>query len=131
LVLPQQLAAIPLVIAFTTTNKDLYFWLFPIMTILSSAALGPAAASVIDLVLPRMRGTATATFFIGTTLLGLAMGPYVAGYMSKVTGDLATGVLSLLAFAPISLAALLVAYRILPKAEASLLDRARAAGEAI
>jgi MFS family permease len=125
------LPAIPLVIAFTTENQTLYFWLFPVMTILSSAALGPSAACVIDLVLPRMRGTATATFFIGTTLLGLAMGPYVAGYMSKVTGDLATGILSLLALAPVSLGALFAAYRLLPKAETSLLERARAAGEVI
>ncbi len=130
-ILGSLLPAIPLVIAFTTDDQDVYFWLFPLMTILSSAALGPAAACVVDLVLPRMRGTATATFFIGTTLLGLAMGPYMAGYMSKVTGDLATGVMSLLVMAPVSFGALVAAYFLLPKAEASLVDRARAAGEVI
>lgn len=123
------LPAVPLVIAFTTENVTLFFWLFPVMTILASAALGPAAASVVDLVLPRMRGTATATFFIGTTLLGLAMGPYMAGYVSELTGSLATGVLSLLIVAPISIWALWRAYVLLPKAEATLIDRARAAGE--
>jgi MFS family permease len=101
------------------------------MTILSSSALAPAAASIVDLVLPRMRGTATASFFIGTTLVGLAMGPYMAGYMAHVLGDLGKGLLSLLVIGPISLGALIAAYRILPKAEATLLERARAAGEKI
>ena len=78
-----------------------------------------------------MRGAATATFFIGTTLIGLALGPYIAGRVSLATGDLGTGILSLLAAAPISVAAILILYRILPKAEASVVERARAAGEAI
>jgi MFS family permease len=93
--------------------------------------LGASAATALDLVLPRMRGAATATFFIGTTLVGLALGPYMAGKVSSVSGSLATGMLSLLLVAPISIAALIYAYRAVPKAEASMIDRARAVGEIV
>ena len=125
------LPIIPFVIAFTTRNLPLFYALYFPMTVLSSCALGAAAATTQDLVLPRMRGVATATFFIGTTLIGLALGPYIAGRVSLATGDLGTGVLSLLAAAPISIAAILILYRILPAAEATVVDRARATGEAI
>jgi MFS family permease len=65
-----------------------------------------------------MRGTATATFFIGTTMLGLALGPYLAGQVSTVSGSLSTGVLAILVAAPVGLTALIVAWRTLPAAEA-------------
>lgn len=122
---------VPFVMAFTTKSVIVYYAVQMPMTMLSSAALGASAATAVDLVLPRMRGTATATFFIGTTLIGIALGPYIAGKISTVTGDLATGMLSLLAVAPISLTCLVMAYRLVPKAEVTLLDRARAAGEPV
>lgn len=96
-----------------------------------SMYVGVAAATTQDLVMPRMRGAATATFFIGTTLFGLGLGPWFTGFVSKATGDLATGVLSLLLMAPFTVTCLYLVYRWLPAAEASRLDRARAAGEII
>jgi MFS family permease len=93
--------------------------------------VGVAAATTQDLVLPRMRGAATATFFIGTTLFGLGLGPWFTGFVSAMTGNLATGVLALLLMAPVTIVTLFTVYRLLPAAEASRLDRARAAGEAI
>jgi hypothetical protein len=78
-----------------------------------------------------MRGVATATFFLATTLVGLSLGPYMAGQVSSVTGNLATGILSVMAVAPISAILLILAYRSLPVAEASLVARARDAGEPI
>ncbi len=78
-----------------------------------------------------MRGTATATFFIGTTLIGLALGPYLAGRISTLSGSLSTGMLSLLLSVPITLAAGLVAYRRFPAAERTREKRARSAGEPI
>lgn len=99
--------------------------------LLASSALGAAAATTQELVLPRMRGTATATFFIGTTLIGLALGPYMAGYISATTGSLSTGVLSTLVALPIGIIALFIAYRTVPSTAANLLERARAAGETI
>ena len=119
-----------LVYAFTTSNVTGFYVASFLMSGLASAALGPAGATTQDLVLPRMRGTATATFFIATALVGLALGPYMTGYVSKVTGDLRTGLLSLLAVAPISLILLIFAWRSVPSAENNVLERARAAGEA-
>ena len=88
-----------------------------------AAALGAAAATTQDLVLPRMRGTATAAFFLGTTLVGLSFGPYMVGQISdlagtmvdgKLVGDLRTGILSLIGVAPIALILLFYAWRALP-----------------
>src|SRR3546814_2546429 len=53
-----------------------------------AAALGAAAATTQDLVLPRMRGTATAAFFLGTTLVGLSFGPYMVGQISDMAGTI-------------------------------------------
>src|SRR3546814_7483507 len=77
--------------------------------------------------LPRMRGTATATFFLATTLVGLALGPYMAGQVSAITHSLSPGVLSTLAIVPAGLIALLIAYRSVPAAADSAIERARAA----
>ena len=123
------LPIVPMVIAFTTRNLTLFYAMQLPTQALSSMALGAAAATTQDLVRPRRRGAATATFFLGTTLIGLALGPYLAGRMSIAIGDLGLGLLSLIAVVPISLAALVYLYRTLPLAESSLLDRARAAGE--
>lgn len=119
-----------LVYAYTTSSPTGFYIASFFMSGLASAALGPAGATTQDLVLPRMRGTATATFFIATALIGLALGPYFAGFMSTASGgNLRLGVLSLLAVAPISLILLLLAWRAVPAAEASVIERAREAGE--
>ena len=115
---------------YTTDDLGL-FLLYFIPLAAGSMYVGIAAATTQDLVLPRMRGAATATYFIGTTLLGLGLGPYFTGAVSKETGDLATGVLALLLMAPITMTCLYLAYRKLPAAEASRIERARAAGEPI
>ena len=122
---------IPVIIGYTTENVAIFYIASFTAQVLGSSALGAAAAQSQDLVLPRMRGTATATFFISTTLVGLALGPYMAGFVSTVTGSLRTGVLSLLIVSPISFILLLLAYRAVPAAEATIKDRARAAGEPV
>jgi MFS family permease len=122
---------VPFVIAFTTDSATIFYAAHFCAAIFTSAALGGTAATTQDLVLPRMRGVATATFFLATTLVGLSLGPYMAGQVSSVTGNLATGILSVMAVAPISAILLILAYRSLPVAEASLVARARDAGEPI
>lgn len=122
---------IPLIIAFTTENVALFYFLNFILSLFGSSALGAAAATTQDLVLPRMRGTATATFFLSTTLVGLALGPYMAGQVSTVTGSLSLGVLSMLVAAPIGTVLLIMAYRTVPEAERTIVERARAAGEPV
>lgn len=123
---------IPFVIlAFTATSTLVFYPAVFVAGICASTALGAAGATMQDLVLPRMRGTATGTFFIGTTLLGLAMGPYLAGRISTLSGSLSTGMLSLLLVSPITIAAGIAAYRLVPRAEANREAWARAAGEPI
>ncbi|MEI9851104.1 MAG: MFS transporter [Sphingomonas sp.] len=121
----------PMVMAFTADTPTMFFVMIPLTQFLASAALGAAAATTQDLVLPRMRGTATAAFFIGTTLIGLALGPYLAGRISHLTGDLATGVLALLVTVPVALIAGVTAWRLVPAAEAGKQERARGLGEPI
>ncbi len=124
-------SVVPFVVCFTTENTSVFYAAHFLAAIFTSAALGGTAATTQDLVLPRMRGVATATFFLATTLVGLSLGPYMAGHVSSMTGDLATGILSVLAAAPISTTLLVLAYRSLPAAEASVVTRAREAGEPI
>ena len=127
---------VPIWIAYSTENPTLFYTMNFIAGMCGATALGAAAATTQDLVLPRMRGTATAAFFLGTTLLGLAFGPYIVGLISdltgtvvggKLVGDLRTGILSMVGVAPIALGFVIFAYRAVPAAEASLVDRAAAA----
>jgi MFS family permease len=130
---------LPIWVAFNASNSSVFYVFNFIAGVLGSSALGAAAATSQDLVLPRMRGTATAAFFLGTTLIGLAMGPYLVGQISdwagsmvngKQVGDLRTAILVVASLvAPLALITLIQAYRTLPAAEASVMARARAAGE--
>ncbi|MBV7265787.1 MFS transporter [Erythrobacter ani] len=118
------------IIQYTTDIWPLFLALNVVVGALAASALGAAAASSQALVLPRMRGTATATFFLATTLVGLALGPYMAGYVSAQNdGDLSAGVLSTLWITPIGMVLLMSALRLVPKANATVVERAVAAGE--
>ena len=87
-----------------------------VVQLVTSSALGAGAAASQSLVEPRMRGVATAIYFLGTTLLGLALGPFMAGFISEATGSLARGVLATLVVVPIGLVAVGVAVRRMPAA---------------
>jgi len=121
---------IPVYIAYTTSSFPVFVIASFLGVMFSSSALGGAAATSQSLVLPRMRGTATATFFLATTLVGLALGPFMAGYVSATNNDnLSLGVLSTLSVAPVGAALLLAAIRLVPVAAQTVAERARAAGE--
>jgi MFS family permease len=131
---------IPIWIGFTTDNPTLFYVMQFLAGMFGATALGAAAATTQDLVLPRMRGTATAAFFLGTTLVGLSFGPYMVGQISdlagtivdgKLVGNLRVGILSLIGVAPIALGLLIAAYRMLPAAERTIAERAREAGEPV
>ena len=131
---------IPIGIGYTTDNATLFYVMNFVAGMLGATALGAAAATTQDLVLPRMRGTATAAFFLGTTLVGLSFGPYMVGQISdlagtmvdgKPVGNLRVGILSLIAVAPVALALLIAAYRSVPTAERTIVERARDAGEPV
>ncbi len=118
------------ILQYTTDSFALFIVLNVIVGALAASALGAAAASSQALVLPRMRGVATATFFLATTLVGLALGPYMAGYVSaRNDADLSAGVLSTLWITPIGIVLLVTALRLVPKAAATVVERAKQAGE--
>jgi MFS family permease len=125
------LTPVPVVyLNFNTDDPAVFYVLSFVANLLTASALGAAAASSQALVLPRMRGVATATFFLATTLVGLGIGPFMAGYVSAINGDdLATGVISTLIVAPIGLLLLLGAMALYPPAINQIRQRAEAAGE--
>jgi MFS family permease len=120
-----------LIFTMTAASLSLYYLGLGLTSFLGIMWLGPVAASSQDLVLPRMRGAATAVFFLGTNIIGLGLGPYVVGLVSDATGNLQLAMMSVLFALPITLALLIYAARTLPRIESSRLDRARAAGEAV
>ena len=124
---------VPIWLAYNTASSAVFYTMSFVAVMFGASALGASAATTQDLVLPRMRGTATASFFLGTTLVGLSFGSYFVGQISdfagtivagKPVGNLRAGILSLLGFAPITLALLIYAYRTVPAAEATRNERA-------
>lgn len=114
---------------FSTDSLTVFFIMAFVNSITGSLWLGAVAASTQDLVLPRMRGGATATFFLGTTIIGLGLGPFAVGALSEVLGDLGIANIALIALVPVTTILLWLVYRQLPAAEATRLARAQAAGE--
>lgn len=126
------LLSAPLVfLLFTTDRLELFYWVFPLAHFLSASWVGAAVATLQDLVMPRMRATAGATYILGTTMVGLALGPYFAGKVADVTQNLSAGIFALYLVAPFTLLALWLASRRIAGLEATKIERARAEGEAV
>lgn len=139
--------SLPVGLAFlNATSLALFVVLFFLFNLLTAAWLAGIASTTQDLVLPRMRGAATATFFLGTTLIGLALGPYVCGKIADLSlpanyrgasvippeflaDAVYTGLMAVFAAMPVAIAVLLLASRKLAAAETSRIERARIAGE--
>ena len=111
---------------FTTDSLTSFYIVAPYIALCSALWVGAAVATLQDLVLPRMRGTAGATYILGTSLVGLALGPYWAGKVAAMTGDLATGVFALFIVPPFTLIALWIASRRVGELEATREERAAA-----
>ena len=122
---------VTIILSYTVTSVTGFYIMAGANMFVHIMWLGPCAASIQDLVLPRMRGTATAAFFLGTTIIGLGLGPYIVGLTSDVTGDLRLSMMATAFAVPLILLCIWMAYRTVPKLEASLLERARAAGETV
>ena len=109
-----------------------------ILSIFASCWIGGAASTVNDLVMPRMRAVASA-FYVLMATVGLALGPYAVGEVSDVlaAGGMASGeslrlgLLLSLATLVVPAIFLVLLLKELGPAEASRLERARAAGEAV
>ena len=93
-------------VMFTTDSLGTFYLASPVAQLFGSAWVGAAVASLQDVVLPRMRATAGATYVLGTTMVGLALGPYFAGKMADVTGSLSAGIFWLYVVPPFTLLAL-------------------------
>jgi MFS family permease len=112
---------------FTTDRLATFYTLAPYVSLCSALWVGAAVATLQDLVLPRMRGTAGATYVLGTSLVGLALGPYYVGKVAAITGNLATGIFALYVLPPFTLAALWIASRRIDALEATREERAASA----
>ena len=116
-------------LALTAPSLELAFlYCAPLFTF-SAMWLGPAISSVQDLVLPRMRASASALFLLVVTFIGLALGPYTIGRLSEALGGLKPALFCGLGANLLALIGSLYAAHRFPRDEASRLDRARAAGE--
>lgn len=116
---------------FTTDSVATFYWVFPFAHMAGALWVGAAVATLQDLVLPRMRATAGATYILGTTMVGLALGPYFAGKVADVADSLRVGIFALYLIAPFTLLGLWLGSRRIAELESSRVDRARAVGEAI
>ena len=124
-------APLPLALClYTTESRTLAYTLAFPLAVSTSLWLGPAASTVQDLVLPRMRGAASGAYLLVVTFIGLALGPYTVGRLSVALGDLRSALLIGLSANLVAGVFLLLAMRDLGSDEVSRLDRARAAGEA-
>ncbi len=123
---------VPFVILQYSIHSELLFYVLAFaVSVLSALWAGAAVATVQDLVLPRMRGAATASYILGATIIGLGLGPFLAGLLSELLGDLGHALIALVLLSPLPLICILYGYRHLPAAESSRVERARAAGESI
>ncbi len=120
---------IPFGLWFLTTESTTtaYVLNFP-LSVASSMWIGAGASTVTDLVLPRMRGVASAAYLLLITFIGLALGPYGIGIASVRTGSLRTAMLMAFFANVLAVLCLLVAARHLPSDEATVSERAAAAG---
>jgi MFS family permease len=116
---------------FLARDFTTYALISPVVYFTANIWAGSAVAAYQDFVLPRMYGTVGATYLLGSTMVGLALGPYGSGKIAAVTGSLQWGVFSLLAVPPVTLGLLWFVSRRTATVEATKIERARAAGEAI
>ena len=105
----------------------------------SAAWPGIPPSTAADLVLPRMRAIAGAWYILVNTMIGLALGPYFMGQLSDMyagagqdsAASLQSAIATSLLIFFVTLVFLTLAWRHLPKDEASRLARAREQGEQI
>jgi len=118
-------------LTFAATTLDQYFWRYCLLSFSTVMWLPGVAATGQELVLPRMRGAAAASYNLATGMFGLGLGPFLVGLISDKTGSLSQGILSVYWLSPLVWIAMFILVKGLPKAEATRLDRARAAGEPV
>ena len=138
IVLAAPILSVPVAYGFVITDDPMTAYLCSFLfSIFSPMWTGPAASTLNDLLLPRMRALSSAFYIMMITFIGLALGPYMIGHVSDSLAQGGTEAgealrrAMLYALAMLGLASLftVAAFKFLPDDEASRLDRARAAGE--
>ncbi|THD78548.1 MAG: MFS transporter [Phenylobacterium sp.] len=131
---------VPSVILMLVVDQKMQAYICIALFYLTSTAWYGVGPSIINgLVLPRMRGAASAFFLIVITLLGMALGPYTMGYISdhflaggaSPADSLRLGILWGLPMLIVAAAFLIAATFHLARDDASRLARARALGEPV
>ncbi len=126
------------ILAFLTMqNIQLVYGAIFMSYLFGAMGYGPANSTVSDLVLPRARATAIAFYFLVTSFIGGALGPYFIGLISD--SMIATGIddgealrvamLWSLTAPAISAVLIGVALKFIERDEAAIKERARALGE--
>jgi MFS family permease len=118
-------------LTFAATNLDQFFWTYTLLSFSTVMWLPGVAATGQDLVMPRMRGAAAATYNLATSMFGLGLGPFLVGLVADKTGSLSQGILTVYWLSPLVWIAMFILVKGLPRAEATRLERARAAGEPV
>jgi MFS family permease len=125
-------AALPVPFALwllATQSTALGYALTVPVNVFGSMWIGVGASTVQDLVLPRMRASASAVYLLVITFIGMALGPYTIGQISDATRSLRSALLVVLLSNALAALFLWRAMRTLPEAERTLRARAAAAGE--
>lgn len=132
--------SLPSALGLLLTDNLIAAYVFNFLFALTSPMwIGPAASTINDLVMPRMRAIASAFYIMMITFIGLAIGPYTMGQISDTivaqggtsAEALTTGMLWGLSAYFFALIALIFAALNIEKDESSRLDRARELGETI
>lgn len=123
---------LPFIVIMCLTHDPIVFFLSYVpVAVIGPAWVGAGAATIQDLVLPRMRATATNVYFVLATLVGTGLGPYAVGKISVAAHSLAAGLLCVLVGGGLTAAvALWLCGRGIQQAEDTKWSRAMAVGEA-
>ncbi len=129
-------SALGLLLTDSLTAAYVFNFLF---SLTSPMWVGPAASTINDLVMPRMRAIASAFYIMMITFIGLALGPYTIGEISDLLAASGTssadaltrGMMWGLSAYIVAAAALILATFSVEKDEATRLERAKSLGEEI
>ena len=113
------------------TIGDFYFR-FIFYSLVLTMWIPAVYAGFMDLVLPRMRGAVMSFYLLTMTIAGLGLGPYAVGLISDANGGhLGPAILSVYWLGVPIVLIIIAILVLLPRDEALMVERARAAGEPI